>query len=433
LFILTKRIAIWKEITMQVEGHLSSVTDYVETGEDAILQWKLALDQGRYLSYLNSLELRAMSDGDVVSLLSSLLLELYERQDALTYDDKVLEDLLTTFDLLRPPFTRSTPIEVVFVVLPGIDLTALSWLWMRRNVDLLTVLIDLITWLPNEQAYIVLPKVLSIYLRSDLERPYELLDNPSREGGLSNLLPNDTIAYLMDVATEKGNDGMWSMLRDAYSEDAPLVAPGPWMLDARPIEILEPVRPYLVGERLNEQIKSILEQTIPKESLLEAETVIWADTGICDATTRIQVYGISDDRYDGDEVELFRQYGPSNTFILDSPDEDLPRGADRMLLCDLYNWDEEEDIPIPIYTGVCDWKGHRISSERAALRMPVLGGGWTGSYCSALCVRERLEDMRETEMPSREVDATLAMVDSMMQQLLQWGIYSELTPEREAL
>jgi hypothetical protein len=347
--------------------------------------------------------------------------------DAENYDDALLDAVLSMFEVLRPPFAREVPMTTIIITLPLIDLGAVSWIWIRREIDIVTAFLDLVGWLPTEQVGTVLPLIVSIFLRQDINEIYDIYANPSTEGSLATLLSATQIGFLMDEAEKKGNDSVWNWLREEFAKNAPLVKAGPWVMDQgeRPKKVLDLPRAYIVGDPLRPSFVQEQHKTFG-ESAEKIVGILMCDAGVSTATTKREVYGIIDDRYkdEEEEKELFRQYGPSNPFFTDkADDEDIPAGSDRMFTCDVFNYDEDDEAE-PIYTGSCDWRGHKIDGERAAVRRPVPGGGWMGSYCSTYCIREQLEDGRGI---IANVDGILAAVDSMEKQLVEWKVYEKLT------
>ncbi len=105
----------------------------------------------------------------------------------------------------------------------------------------------------------------------------------------------------------------------------------------------------------------------------------------------------------GDEY-LFRVLGPAN---LGTESSNANYGGDRMFTCDLYDYDEEDDIVIDWFTGACDVCFKRIRERWHAVRMPRpgTGGGWRGQYCTWKCCRDAVVELDDVEI------LTFSMID----------------------
>lgn len=407
----------------------------IETGETALSEWAAALvtTTAAATAYIDSLDIKSMEQNDLVDLLSSMILTMYDTENA---DDYLLDYLLEAFDALRPAFAREASMATIIVALPLMNLTAVSYVWLRKGIALETVILDCNEWLSPYEVDITMSYIVRIYLRENRDEPYDINYNPAREGDLSDLLSAQSIGVMMDVATSRGNDAMWNWMRPFFGVNSAIVPPGPWMLETLPPRIpplprawIE-VPPGIIDEALMEQLKL----NIPDASLVRVEGMVMGDVRMTSATLKENVYGIKDDRFSSveEEMELFRIYGPSNPFFIVGPltdearaeaDEDYPPGSDRMFLCDLYNYDDEDEVVTPIYTGICDWNGSRIADERSALRRPVRSGGWMNSYSSFEHMKEQIEDSRSQD---DGVDENLAMVETMEALVRQWGLYMNI-------
>lgn len=414
-----------------------TIDTIVETGEEALDEWALAInrDTKSATSYIDSLDLKSMEQNDLVDLLSSMILTLYDMENA---DDYLLDYLLEGFDVLRPAFAREASMSTIIVALPLMNLTAVSYVWLRKGVALETVILDCNEWLSPYEVDITMSYIVRIYLREDREQPYDVSYNPAREGDLSDLLSAQSIGALMDAATSRGNDAMWNWMRPFFSVNAAIVPPGPWMIEGGPrVKLPLPrawieVPPGIIDDALMEQLKL----NIPEASFIRAEGMVMGDVRMTTAGLKRDVYGIIDDRFSSveEEMELFRTYGPSNPFFVVGPltpelikdaDEDYPPGSDRMFLCDMYNYDEDDESVTPIFTGACDWNGSRIAGERYALRRPVRSGGWMNSYATFDHIKEQLEDSRSQD---DGIDEDVALLETMELLVRQWGLYSSDIP-----
>lgn len=97
-------------------------------------------------------------------------------------------------------------------------------------------------------------------------------------------------------------------------------------------------------------------------------------------------------------VDLFRLFGPSNPLIgqdLTLHNTDKPSykyGGCRMFLCDVFDYNQEEDYLEDWFDGSCDQCFNRIKKQHYAVRKPRTHGGWFGCFCSWMCVKQSLID-----------------------------------------
>ncbi|AHH01713.1 hypothetical protein pv_146 [Pithovirus sibericum] len=126
-----------------------------------------------------------------------------------------------------------------------------------------------------------------------------------------------------------------------------------------------------------------------------------------------------------DNTTLFRILGPSNP-ILNSKAEDFLRGDDRMFLCALYDYDEEEEEIQPWFTGNCMVCMRRIAHYWYAVRVPKPQGGWAGCYCSWEHARE---DVFNRETPDV---AGIAILDVVEPRVIDVGIQDRIEDEFDA-
>lgn len=391
--------------------------------QDALQDWRDAIAQGTFGAYLDSLDLSDMRDEDKAALLSELLLITYEERVS---DVVIVDYVLDSFVSLRPPLSPDVPFSSMLIAIPGLNPAAISWTWLIKGIDLMTILVDSCRWMPNHSAALAMSTAVAIFARTDQSIIYDRINNPQADNvDLVDLIPVRSIGFLMDIADEKGCDAVYNWLLPFYAANGPPVGPGPWMIDASAPDPLPRLPgPRVIGDPVMVATDRLTGE-VEDEQLNNAIGIIAADAGIQLSTPRREIYDIDDHRFDSveHEIECFKIWGPSNPFfVAQGDDDDYENGEDRMFLCARYNYDEEVDDIQPVFNGTCDWKGHRISHERAALRLPVTGGGWEGSYCSFICMEEKCADMRGNVEDN--VDAILSALDVMKQQLMQHGIYS---------
>jgi len=90
------------------------------------------------------------------------------------------------------------------------------------------------------------------------------------------------------------------------------------------------------------------------------------------------------------EADLFRIYGPANPLVgqdLTLPGKSNMYGGCRMILCDIFDYNEEFDFVEDWFTGACQQCHFRIRHPWHAIRRPRPHGGWEGIFCSFKCLR----------------------------------------------
>ena len=421
-----------------------------QSQSDILLGWRSLLAardelEDRYTNssdeiatYLNEMVLDKGEISKNASLLSEMLIDLSDRSinDESLNSEVVLDLLLESFTFLRPPLAQDVPMTSILVGLQEVHPGAISWVYVEKDVHPLTVILDSCRWVPNYMAALVLNTVASIFLRTNKDQLYDRVFNPQEpDTDATNLFSDDVLENIMEVAASKANDGVWNWCRIYYNRPTP---PGPHLIE-RPVNTPIPPLPvaYIVGDIESAVISLTQRFNTPPENETRQGAILAADAGIQMADKRREVYGIDDTRYNSHyntpeeyEAECFRYYGPSNPFFLTDEDdiEDVEPGSDRMFLCTVHNYNHEDEEDIPIYDGKCDWKGCGIAFERAAVRCPVPGGGWRGSYCTFTHTIESVEDAR-MNVGDVTTDATLTAIDVVMQQTKQYGIYKAIPTE----
>jgi hypothetical protein len=120
---------------------------------------------------------------------------------------------------------------------------------------------------------------------------------------------------------------------------------------------------------------------------------------------------------------LFWTFGPSNPLLNQNLNLDTPSaryGGSRMLLFELYDYDEENDYIQDWFTGSCRQCLLRIRNRWDALRKPGSMGGWKYCYCSFECIRK---DHEETELQEDRIDIlTSKLIDAFEKTISSIGI-----------
>ncbi len=93
------------------------------------------------------------------------------------------------------------------------------------------------------------------------------------------------------------------------------------------------------------------------------------------------------------DINIFRILGPPNPPIranIPLPSRNTVYDGPRMFICDQYDYDED-DILSDWFQGSCIQCLMRIRKRWYAVRKPKVGGGWIGSFCSFVCMRNSEE------------------------------------------
>jgi hypothetical protein len=114
-------------------------------------------------------------------------------------------------------------------------------------------------------------------------------------------------------------------------------------------------------------------------------------------------------------ADLQRLHGP----IHPAPGDDSLLDY-TMFLCNIYDYDEEENCIQPWFTGACEHCHKRIRYYWHSVREPKVGGGWAGCYCSFDCVRKDISDENE------DADIIESLTNTMELKIKQYGIQDRL-------
>lgn len=399
------------------------------------------------IKYINSIDLNSLSRSQAIELFCEMILTMYENA---IDDERITNELIEIFSIARFTYTRKSRFETYLLGDEAANLTAVSYLLMLRNISIVDAILDLIKWLPNTRAPVVMKNVVNIYTREDKLVPYDKVYNQTDGKQLADIMDVAQIGFLMDAANLKANEGIWNWLIPQYAVNAPIILPGPWIIKDEknpyiPQEYSLP--PAYIDKDPKDTLLPLVEQLTDGSDFTKALTIIEADFRITTAAKKLSYYGFTDDRYiewlakhrytritspiDA-EIELLRTYGPSNPFFTS---DDPGIGQDRMFLCTYYDYNEDLEDYFDNYKGYCDWKGHKITSKRCAVRMPMPGGGWMGWYCSFLCLREKVNDLEGTEAETKiyNPNVIMTMVDAMAEQLMIMGIYYNEPKRRRSM
>ncbi len=122
-----------------------------------------------------------------------------------------------------------------------------------------------------------------------------------------------------------------------------------------------------------------------------------------------------------DDIWLYRLYGPPNTQFYPTTEETRVGGA-RMFSSVLFDNDFDSGITSDWFVGFCLQCNLRIRRRWHAMRIPVPGGGWRGCYCSWKCARGSLLEPDAFDEAINPDVMTPALIDSVEQQIISFGI-----------
>lgn len=97
---------------------------------------------------------------------------------------------------------------------------------------------------------------------------------------------------------------------------------------------------------------------------------------------------------------LFWTFGPNNPLVNQNLNLNTPSakyGGCRMFLCDLFDYDEENDYLADWFIGSCEQCLSKIKHRWHAVRQPRETGGWIGCFCSWECVDNFIVDLETAE------------------------------------
>ena len=330
------------------------------------------------------------------------------------------QNLFTTFLSLCAGYNRPQALKMVLerwkVVYPDNDkLPIMSRLFLTVNLN------------NSALSYIIStsPEYTYVELMDDLinfDSSQEVAVACERSDEIFGLQPHETYKIIRNNAKEIGNYVVEEYAIDKIAETAPY-APIP-----------EYVKNYL-GDYYSKYKNRLptQEELHELESKTEEDFVLPSDDEAVEMLTEgLNRYGISIEEIDEakkfikqeisnedkkrellfpllktqkeQELEsdrvLFWIYGASNPLVGQDLTIDAPSykfGGNRMFLCDLFDYDEENDYLPDWFTNSCKQCLLRIREKWHAVRKPRSMGGWDHCYCSWECVREDFEERENFE------------------------------------
>lgn len=282
-------------------------------------------------------------------------------------------------------------------------------------------------------SYIVLsnPTYTYVELMDDLinfDSSQEVAVACARADEIFGQQPHQTYKILRNNAREIGNYIVEEYMVDKISETAPYASVPEYiknyLSDYYP-EYKDKLPTEIELEKMAEEQSKIKPIELPSddeavEILTEGLSRYGISTEEIDSVKEIVRQEISDEtkkrelltpllknqneqRLDADRV-LFWIYGPSNPLVGQDLNIDAPSynfGGAREFLCDLFDYDEENDYVMDWFTGSCKQCLLKIREKWHAVRKPRAFGGWESCYCSWSCVKE---DFNERENFEEEED-----------------------------
>lgn len=229
--------------------------------------------------------------------------------------------------------------------------------------------------------------------------------------------PLDVIKSLFESAKEAENISMMEYLGNLIDERNDFAPIPPWVKDFNMKE-----EPKISGEiitiediDIEEIMKNFDYLGIDIEEKEEAKKLIEAKIRIGTIKEKKELFGEFLNRKKieklQDDIELFRWFGPDNPFY---------GSSSRMFTGNEYDYDEEEEKFEDWFTGACLNCHLRIRSRYHAVRIPMPFGGWSGCYCSIICL---LKGIQEMEYENKEVDLIVRMMAKVLEEeLMTFGI-----------
>lgn len=326
------------------------------------------------------------------------------------------ETLLSTFLAVAAQYGRGEAAEHILerwkvVYLDNDKISMLSRLFMKMYITVPT-LAFLVSVNPS-YTYVELMDELCEWDSSE-----EVVTACGRSEEIFGQQPHETYKLLRDRAVELGNFRVEEYMIDKIAETAPAV-----------------IKPSRIHNRLAEYYPKFREQ-LPTQSELDelaemdegtkirADTIIHSDAEAIDILTAgLEDIGVAIEEIDlakvllqkefdrGRKAELlepvlknreqqdlatdrllFWIYGPANPLVNQDLTVDTPSakyGGCRLFLCDMFDYNEEDDYVEDWFLGYCEECLLRIPFRHWAVRMPREHGGWVGCYCSWRCVKDR--------------------------------------------
>jgi hypothetical protein len=216
-----------------------------------------------------------------------------------------------------------------------------------------------------------------------------------------NVLGKAEVNYLLGVAKRDNPDGAeTTWLQSFYTRQTSVSKKPVWVSvnDTETLDLLD-IEPWKKAESSSKKftcdgidpIRCVLDQFTlkTKEGIPVNEAMIEEVV----STARSMVKKFDDNIYPGTP---FRVFGPLNGFLDRECLTSIVSGGCRMLTCNCRDFDQEKDFdavdvpedPYEWFRGNCDNCDHKIMSLSYVVRYPVIGGGWTGTYCSVECLRK---------------------------------------------
>ncbi len=170
-----------------------------------------------------------------------------------------------------------------------------------------------------------------------------------------------------------------------------------WVREYEKLDMSMPP-PFCSVDSAKSRILSVMNQEKMTQQLIEHITAQYAFSTIAEKCMMLNLPVF-------DDQSLFREYGPLSECYnhKNSDSHQCSKYGCRMFLCrEFVDNDPDDDVTLieehvlsaqDWFTGVCDNKkcNKDIKKRHYSIRLPVLGGGWKGCYCSLDCAKQFID------------------------------------------
>lgn len=288
------------------------------------------------------------------------------------------------------------------------------------------------------------PEKLPINYYFDLMNMHDDVAALKAAGVIDILFPNITITdwkLLLEQTISEDDDDEHPLLREFFKAKtievgAPVSCP-PWVqnfpkINIQPFKLNIPSVEDAANIIINHMSKSMNaidnedNESIDIQSSDLIRTNIINQYAISTISEKIKMLKDFIPLSEFDCSSYFREFGPVNTMhSIKSEDHDITHpcgkfGGCRMFTCTEFEDDdgnldimaiEEHTMFIDWWRKYCDQCHHRILKKHYSVRLPLLGGGWKGCFCSFDCMKQNSNDT-----------TTNVMIGRIMEQLETIGI-----------
>lgn len=253
--------------------------------------------------------------------------------------------------------------------------------------------------------------------------------------------PPNVYKILIQYSEEAGNTWAYYHFRSLYHEVSPVVPPPPWVrsIASFPNLSTDDVTPMAHGYIRKELSQKPLP---PLERILDFFVLNLQSLGFPPSSIEFTSKALQVQLPKMNENELrklaeplflslyykdldaspflFQLLGPANPLV-GGPEEDIYEGRDRMFLSTYFEPPSQNTDPLRWFEGYCYQCDSRIPYYWWAVRLPVLTGGWKGTYCSFECMEKAFT--MEERMNGTKLDMVMPIfLAKMKEKMLTIGI-----------